>query len=158
MAEEQKLSLPEAHRKFAVDLFNQVWKLMKQTQRTAHENDQMLHAAHASRYHWSIAGTAVNLSRGEWQVSRVYCVLKRPQPALYHAQRCLEICQEHGLGDFDVAFAYEALARASALAGDWGKCREYIETGEKLGEQIQEPDDRDLFFSDMNSIPKDPNS
>jgi hypothetical protein len=27
----------------------------------------MIHAAHASRYHWSRAGTTVNLGRGEWQ-------------------------------------------------------------------------------------------
>ena len=49
----------------------------------------MIHAAHAARYHWSKVGTKANLARGEWQVSRVYTVLERPEPALYHAHRCL---------------------------------------------------------------------
>ena len=36
----------------------------------------MIHAAHASRFHWSRAEGAesVNLARGEWQCSRVYAV------------------------------------------------------------------------------------
>ena len=41
---------------------------------------------------------------------------------MFHAQKVLDICQREGIDDFDLAFAYEALARASA-AGAWrGYC------------------------------------
>ena len=33
--------------------------------------------------------TPAHLARGEWQISRVYTVLGRPEPALNHAHRVL---------------------------------------------------------------------
>lgn len=80
------------HRRLAAHLFNLVWTLMEKPDCTQAENDTMLHAAHASRYHWEQVGTTVNLAWGGWQVSRVYATLRRVEPAGFHAQRCLEIC------------------------------------------------------------------
>jgi hypothetical protein len=45
-------------------------------------------------------------------------VLRRTEPCLHHAQRALDICLAEGVGDFDLAFAYEAIARSHAIAGD----------------------------------------
>lgn len=78
----------------------------------------MIHAAHASRRHWGEVGEPKNWAIGEWQISRVYATLNRPEPALHHARRSLDICTEHNLDDFVLAYAHEAIARASALAGD----------------------------------------
>ncbi|MBA3365103.1 MAG: hypothetical protein H0U03_04865, partial [Actinobacteria bacterium] len=67
------MSLDAAERRqLAVDLFNFVWTLLEKADRTGEEDDTMLHAAHASRFHWGEVGAPVNLARGEWQVSRVY--------------------------------------------------------------------------------------
>lgn len=145
-------STNEFHRKFAVDLFNYTWTLLDKTDRTIEDDDQMVHAAHASRYHWSQVGAAVNLARGEWQVSRVYAVLDRAEPALYHAQRCLEICQENGIGDFDLAYAYEALARASAVAGMPAQRDEYAALAKEAGKYIAEQDDKEMFFKDLETV------
>lgn len=141
------------HRKIAIDLFNFVWTLLDKPDRTVEDNDQMIHAAHASRYHWSQVGTAVNLARGEWQVSRVYAVLNRPEPAQYHARRCLDICLENQIGDFDLAYAYEALARASAIAGQPGECDRYLALARESGEKIAEKEDRDIFLNDLATVP-----
>ena len=111
-------NLPADERQLAIDLFNGVWRLLDKEDRTVEEDDRMLHMAHASRYHWGQVGTAANLARGEWQCSHVYAVLGRAEPAAHHARRVLEICQANGIGDWDLGFAYEALARASAVAGD----------------------------------------
>jgi hypothetical protein len=73
------------HRRLAVELFNHVWTLLELASRTPEQDDELVHAAHASRWHWSKAGTTVNLARGEWQISRVYAVLGRAEPALWHA-------------------------------------------------------------------------
>jgi len=51
-------------------------------------------------------------------VSRVYAVLGRAEPARHHAQRVLDVCLENGIGDWDLGFAYEALARAAAVVPD----------------------------------------
>ena len=151
MTEKSKFS-EEEHKKFAVGLFNLAWSLLNKKDRTKEEDDKMIHAAHASRFHWGEIGTPVHFERGEWQISRVYSVLKRSEPALYHAQRCLEICKEDNIGDFDVAFANEALARAYAVAGQGAECRKYAELAEKAGKQIKEKEDRDIFFSEFKTL------
>ena len=140
------------HRRLAVDLFNHTWELLDKDNRTQAEIDEMIHAAHASCYHWSQAGTALNLARGEWQISRVYSVLGRGEPALYHANRSLEICQENGFGDFDLAFAYEALARAASVSGDKQALKENLALAKEAGEQIAEQDDKDHFLSELESV------
>jgi hypothetical protein len=136
---------PEQTRKLAVDLFNHVWTLLEKRERARGEDDEMLHAAHASRYHWGVVGEPVNFSRGEWQCSRVYAVLGRAEPALFHAQRSLDLCLEHGIGDFDLAYAYEALARAHRVAGNEAELRRNLEAARRAAEAIADPDDRDHF-------------
>ena len=140
------------HRQLAVNLFNHTWELLDKSERTQAEIDEMIHAAHASCYHWSLVGTPVNLARGEWQISRVYSVLKRAEPALYHARRSQEICQENGIGDFDLAFAYEALARAASVAGDKQSVDKYLALAKGAGEKIAEQDDKEYFFSQLGSV------
>jgi hypothetical protein len=145
---------PEVHRRLAVDCFNTVWQFLGKPERTREEDDTMLHMAHASRHHWGVIGAPVNLARGEWQVSRVYAVLGRAEPALYHARRCLEICEENTIGDFDLAYAYEALARGYAVAGDSGQREAYLAQAQEAGKQITEEDDRELLASDLTTIPE----
>jgi hypothetical protein len=152
MTGEHKATEQEAHRKFAVDLFNLVWDLLDKGERTKEEDDRMLHAAHASRFHWGEIGTPLEFERGEWQISRVYAVLNRPQAAIYHAQRCLDICTANQIGDFDIAFAYEALARAYAIAGESEKSREVIRLAEQAGEQIEDEDNRGYFLSELGTV------
>ncbi len=108
---------PALHRQMAVKLFNETWGLLDQPMRTASEDDDMIHMAHASRYHWGVVGQPVNLARGEWQIARVYTVLNRAEPALHHATRSLQYCEDYDLGSFEVGFAHEAMARAYALHG-----------------------------------------
>jgi hypothetical protein len=150
---------PEVHRRLAVDCFNTTWQYLDKPDRTREDDDTMLHMAHASRHHWGVVGTPVNLGRGEWQISRVYAVLGRAEPALHHARRYLEICEENkigDIGDFDLAFAYEALARGYAVAGDKIQRDTFVEKAREAGKQIVEDDDRELLASDLASIPEVP--
>src|SRR6266550_8265917 len=83
----------------AARLFNLVWDLLDLPSRTPDEDELMVNAAHASLYHWVQVGEPVNEARGEWQVSHVYAVLHRYEPALHHARRSLAICERDGIGD-----------------------------------------------------------
>jgi len=152
MSAEREVKEQELHRKFAVDLFNLAWDLLDREERTQEEDDRMLYAAHASRFHWGEIGTPLQFERGEWQISRVYAVLNRPQAAIYHAQRCLDICTANQIGDFDIAFAYEALARAYAIAGESEKSREYVRLAQQAGEQIEDEGNREYFSSELRTV------
>ena len=142
----------------AAQLFNETWRLLELDGRSEHDDDRMIHAAHASRYHWGQvpSATPAHLARGEWQISRVYAVLGRGEPALHHARRVLELCQQNGIGDWDLAFAYEALARAHAVAGDAGPAREFTDRALAATEDIADDEDRDLVLADLETIPGQP--
>jgi len=140
------------HKQFAVNLFNRVWALMEQLERTPEEADEMLHAAHASVYHWSQVGGPQNLAIGEWQVSRVYAVLGWPESFRRHAERSLQICEQHGIGDFARAYAFEALARAAVLAGDGAERDHRLQQARAAGEQIADAEDRKQLLDDLADL------
>ena len=144
---------PEVRRKAAADLFNYTWTLLEKADRTERETDLMVHAAHASRFMWEEAGGPVNHARGEWQIARVYAVADRPEPALHHARRCLQIVEEHGVGDFDLACAYEALARAHATAGEQEAAHRYATQAREAAQRIADADDRELVLGDLDDLP-----
>ena len=146
------MSEEKDHKKFAVELFNLTWSLLDKKDRTSQEADKMIHAAHASRFHWGEIGKPVHFERGEWQISRVYSTLNRPEPALYHAQRCLKICEENNIGDFDIAFAYEAMARAYAVAKKKSECEKYMQLAKEAAKQIEKKGDRDYFLSQLDTV------
>ncbi|CAN5131549.1 hypothetical protein BH09ACT13_BH09ACT13_10450 [soil metagenome] len=101
-------------RQYAVSLFNRTWDLLELSERTPEQIDEMIHIAHASCYHWGQVGAPANGARGEWQCARVYATLGQPEPALWHARRCLEIVEAggEGLEDWDLPSAQQALAHA----------------------------------------------
>jgi hypothetical protein len=141
-----------SHRTLAITLFNETWRLIEKDDRGPDEDALMVHQAHASLYHWLMVGTPANAARGEWQVSRVYCVLGRPEPALYHARRVLDICERNGIGDWDLGFAYEALARAYAVAGAAEESRRHVERARVVAADIAAADDRDALLADLATI------
>lgn len=147
---------PDAERRLAGDLFNATWALLENASRTSEQDDEMLHMAHASRHHWGRVGGPENRARGEWQCSRVYAVLGRGEPALHHARRVLEICREFGIGDFDLAFAYEALARAHAVAGDGDESRRMKEKALEACAAVSDEEDAALVRADLATIPPSP--
>ena len=144
---------PEQHKAVGIQLFNEVWELMDKEGRSIKEEDLMLNAAHASLLHWRKSNPSpVNVARGEWQISRVYCVLNRAEPALHHARRSLEICLDNGIGDFDLAFGYEAVARALMIAGNIEECRKSLDDAKIAANNIQDPEDKALVLKDLSTI------
>ncbi len=145
------------HRRLGIALFNHVWTLLETPDRTPAQVDEMIHAAHASRYHWSLAegGTTINLARGEWQCCRVYAVLGRGEPALWHAKRCLAQVEAAGDGaeDWDLAAAYESMARASAVAGDPGAAADWKAKAVAQLDRIAEPGKREIIEGDLATLP-----
>jgi hypothetical protein len=129
-----------------------VWVLLEKPDRSAEDDDRMVHAAHASRYHWGVAGGPVQWARGEWQCSRVYAVLGRFEPALHHARRCLELATGYGLGPFDVGAAHEALARSYRMAGDAAKTAEHVALARTQSAGLADDDDRAILDNDLASL------
>jgi hypothetical protein len=148
----------DAHRRLGKDLYNQTWTLLETVDRTPEQDDEMLFTTHASAYHWSkAAGTLANAARGQWQIARVYSTLGRPEPALWHARRCLELAEAAvaaGVADdWDVPAALEGLTRAQAVAGERAEAERMRERARAAVAAIADPEDRELIEQDLASIP-----
>jgi hypothetical protein len=141
----------ELERKLAAHLFNETWRLIDKPDRTAEENVLMIHSAHASRYHWQSVGNSSNKAVGEWQISHVYSLLGLSDPALYHAKICLEISETQSLDPFRLGCAHEAMARALSLT-DRTSARLHHQAASKLAALVQDPEDRGILESDLQSI------
>lgn len=153
MSEPTIINEQAAHKKFAVDCFNKIWPLLQKNDRTLEENEMMIHLAHTSLFHWLHVGTALNEQRGEWMLARVYTILEDKAKALHHAKRCLALTEKNNFKDFDLAYAYESMARACALNAVPIESNRYHSLAKEAGEKIAEADDRDLFMNDLNSEP-----
>jgi DNA-binding transcriptional MerR regulator len=143
-------------RQLGVDLYNSTWTLIEKADRTAAETDEMIHRAHASRWHWARVGEPVNLARGEWLCSRVYATLGRGEPALWHARRCVEIDESlpaDAREAWDLPSAYEAMARASFAAGDPASGALWKAKAAAALEEIADPDDREQIAQDLAMLP-----
>lgn len=144
------------HKTMAITTFNSTWDLMDKQMRTAEENDMMVHTAHASRFHWGQVGGPTEFERGDWQISRVYALLGRGEDALHYAKHCLTTCQENDIGDFDLAFAYEAMARAYAIKENWSQVDRYTELAKNAAEDIEDDGNKEYLLGELDTVPRMP--
>jgi hypothetical protein len=150
-------NLEAAHRYFAPAAFNLAWTFLDKPERTPEDADRLLEASYASLWHWRQRSDCnpAKLAIGYWQLSRIYAVLGRATDAERYAQLSLASANDAGK-PFLRGYAYEALARASAVAGDSRACRERLEQAQQWASQIQESDERKGLEDDLASIPLNP--
>lgn len=61
---DETFDVNKAHKWFAIECNNQAWDLVETKERTAEQVEEMIHLAHAARFHWKEVGTDLNLLRG----------------------------------------------------------------------------------------------
>ncbi|HEX2883059.1 MAG TPA: hypothetical protein VHQ42_00650 [Candidatus Limnocylindria bacterium] len=145
----------DVHRRLAADLFNHTWTLLEIEDRTADQDAEMIHAAHASVFHWMrVDPPDVRQRRavGEWQCARVYSVLGRAEAALHHARACLALAEGGPVDDWVLAAAYEAMARASRVAADRDAFVQWRERAEAATAAIADPADRQVIEGDLATL------
>jgi len=71
---------------------------------------------------------------------------------LYHAKRSLEFCGKNGIGDFDLAFTYEAMERAYMTLKDTDNMNEYLDKAVEASSHIAMTKDKEYFLSELKTI------
>ncbi|TFF92240.1 hypothetical protein EU546_07730 [Candidatus Thorarchaeota archaeon] len=153
----KKMPNMKMHHDFAVTTHNAIWPILDKEQPSEEELEEAMHMAHASRYHWSKAGTPINIARAEYMISRVYCAMGRAEPALFHAERCLELTQESkktddNFQDWDVPFAHEVLARAHSVAGNKDECDKYRVMAQTETDELDADEDKKLVQGELDKV------
>ena len=145
------------HKATAVSCFNATWDYLELAERSKDQEMTMLSLAHTSWYHWSVLidnemGSDVNKARSYWLISRVYATLKDFKNALLYGISCLEVCTENEIGDFDLAFGYEAIARAHKIGKNDSEKEKYLALAQEKGELITKKEDREWFYKNLTSL------
>lgn len=155
MVEEQPTSEQKMHHYMGIEMNMQSWNLLTQENRTPEDDARMVYFAHASLYHWKLSPQfqPVNEQRGEWMIAHVFAVLGHGERALEHAEKCWKLTEEHGFQDFDLAYAYECLARSYAAIKSAENVRKYYNLAKQVGEKIAGEEDKKIFISDLTAEP-----
>jgi hypothetical protein len=154
MAKPSDIEISAAHRFFSADCFNRAWDLIDKTERSAEEGELMLELCLSSIWHWRQREdfTATNLSIGYWQAARVYTLLSQLENARRYGMLCLEVSQVDGIAPFYCGYAYEALARVEAKAGNPAKANEYLQQARRMAAQVTNLQDKQQLEDDLDSI------
>ena len=140
------------HKYFGVELNGLVWRLLDKTDRSPEDEDNMITCAYASLYHWSMVGKPENLQRGEWLISHVYAILNMHSFAFHHASKCLDITEENQLQGFDRAFAFEAMARSSALIKDKERYEIYYQKALETAKTLENEEEKKIVMDTLEDI------
>lgn len=110
---------PAEHRPLAVACNNMAWGLHDRgAARSADETAAMLEIAAASREHWAVAGTWLQVERADYALALTHLSAGRADDALRHAAQCLASCIAHDAPPYELFFGHEALARVQQARGD----------------------------------------
>jgi hypothetical protein len=146
--------IARSHRWHAIECNNLAWRLSDQPERTISESEEMLHAAHASAFHWAMAGTERNTARAKLLLGHVYAALGDGPTAQRYAQQSCTYLMAHDPPDWEMAFAEAILAHAAFAARDPALHREHYTRARELGDAIADPEDREIFFKTYDRIPR----
>jgi hypothetical protein len=149
-----EFDLQKAHQWFAVSCFNETWSYIDKAERTPEEEEQMLQLTMASAWHWTQREDCKpqNLSIAYWQISRVHALCGRGAEAVRYGQLCLDVSQGEGIDPFALGYAYEALARGEAVAGNNPKADEWISKASEVAETITDEDAKKMLLDDLATI------
>lgn len=147
-----KMTLDEFHKKIAIETNNGIWPTLDKDNPPMEELETALHKAHTSLYHWSKIGKPINVARAQYMIARVTSAMKWGQPSLHHAKRCLEITEATGIGDFDLAFAYEVMTRAYAVSKDRKNFDKYMALAKKAIENVKGNEDRAICVGELDKV------
>lgn len=152
MEEPNQADWTAAHRHFAPRLFNSTWDLIDLPERTPEQEAEMLHMAHASRYHWGQVGGPLQWAIGDWQLARVYAIIGEAEAARRFAHIYQHRAREHSLGAFHLGYACEALARAARAAGDEVECAARVAEARAYLGQVVDQGDANLLRADLDNL------
>ena len=143
------------HHYMGIEMNIQTWNLLGKEGRNEKDYTRIINFAHASLYHWrkSHKYKPINEQRGQWMLSHVYAVFGKSEEALSYAEETSRLTIEQDLKDFDLAYSYEALARANATLGNKKECTKFLEKAQEAGTLISNEEDKKYFISDLESAP-----
>ena len=146
---------PESwHRFFAITANNAAWDISESLENVLNHTE-LLDAAHASAWHWRVAGTTINQMRSTMLLALIHARMDMGPSAWNYAESMKKYFTEISeTPDWELAFVY-AIHAWAALA--CGKLDEYKVSYHKASlclDAIKDPEDRAVVLKTFSLIPK----
>jgi len=142
------------HKRFSAECFNKVWEFIDKKERSPEEEEEMLRLAMTSHWHWTQRSDYApdKASVGYWQISRVFALMGQADNARRFAKRSLDVLENVEVDPFFIGYAYEALARAEAVAGDGTATKRYLDVASGIAAKLSDEEMRAMLAADLESI------
>jgi hypothetical protein len=152
MSQPSETSDPQRlHKQLASAANNRAWELSV-IARTPEQDDEMLNAAHASAWHWSVIGSELNRMRATMLLAEVYASLGHGAAALRYAKEM----QVYFLGaqtpDWELAFTHAICAHAASVAGDGPMHRQEYAKALAAMEAITDTEDKAIVAKTFGQV------
>ena len=105
------------HRRFAIECNNRAWELAVATP-SSERDRELIDVAHASAYHWGIAGSPLNHMRACMLLAEAHALVGFGESALRYAEEMRPFFLSNDTPDWELAFTHTIFAHAAFVAGD----------------------------------------
>jgi hypothetical protein len=140
-------------RRLAIECNNRAWRLAETEGRTAAEDEEMLHCAHAAALHWSRVGTELHQARALMLLALVHALRGRGESAMDYATQSFAYVASHDSPPWEVAFAHAVFANAAAAARKRELHRKHYDIAKALGASLPDEEERAIFDATFRGVP-----
>jgi hypothetical protein len=147
--------LPESwHRFFAITANNAAWD-MSESLEDVLNHTELLDAAHASAWHWRVAGTTINQMRSTMLLALIHARMDMGPSAWNYAESMKKYFTEISeTPDWELAFVYAIHAWAALACGKLDEYKVSYHKASECLEAIKDPEDRAVVLKTFSLIPK----
>ena len=138
---------------FAVEFNNRAWRLAEAARRSAAEDEEMLHCAHAAALHWGRVGAELHNARATMLLAHVHALLGHGAIAMDYARQSFSYVTTHDSPAWEVAFAHAVLANAAAAARDRELQSRHYAIAQTLGAALPDAEERTIFEATFSAVP-----
>lgn len=140
-------------RRLASQANNRAWSLTENPDRTPEEDEEMLHAAHAAMYFWTIVGDRNNKAHAAQLVAHVYARLGLPGPASHYFAKSEPVFFADSAEPWEKALAHAVAASVAAARQDApAHLAHYRKAVERVA-ALPDPEERSILEATLRVLP-----
>ncbi|MFM8881429.1 MAG: hypothetical protein ACKOGK_04150 [Betaproteobacteria bacterium] len=140
-------------RRLASQANNRAWSLSEQPVRTAAEDEEMLNAAHAAMYFWSIVGDANTQTHAAQLLAHTYAMVKQPSAAARHLEKCLPVLAGESAKPWERALAHAVAANVASASGNAADHTRHYQEATRLTAALENAEERALIEATLRVLP-----
>ena len=140
-------------RRLAGQANNRAWTLSEQPARTAAEDEEMLDAAHAAMYFWSIVGNANNQAHAAQLLAHTYAMVKQPKRASQYLDKCLPVLAGESAKPWERALAHAVAANVASAGGNSQDHTRHYQESMRLTAGLENAEERAIIEATLRVLP-----